>query len=77
MIEEPHISPDELASIKVPALITVGERDMIYTEHVKKIADAIPHGEFVAVPGEGHASYVTDGKKLYSVAGDFLGRMDY
>ena len=77
MIEEPHISADELASIKVPALITVGERDMIYTEHVKSIADAIPYGEFVVVPGEGYASYVTDGKKLYSVAGDFLGRMDY
>lgn len=76
MIEEPHISSEELKAIKVPALITVGERDMIYPEHVKSIADGISGAEFVEVPGEGHASYVTDGKKLYSVAGEFLGRMN-
>lgn len=76
IIKKPHISPDELKAIRVPALITVGERDMIYTGHVKSIAENIPDAEFVEVAGEGHASYVLDGGKLYSVAGDFLKRMN-
>lgn len=74
MIKEPDISDEELASIGVPTLLTVGEKDMIYPAHVARTAALIPGAEFYEVAGEGHISYVTAGKKLYSVIGDFLER---
>lgn len=72
MIYEPDITVDELGSIDVPALLTVGERDMIYPAHVKAIAERIVGAELKVVAGANHVSYVTDGAKLYSVIGDFI-----
>ncbi len=50
--------PDEsLRSIKVPALIMVGDKDVITVEHTLKMSTLIPKARLVVVPGS-HGSYI-------------------
>lgn len=55
MVRHPHIPVDELASITVPTLVIVGERDAIPRRHTELIARSIPGAELMYVPDAGHA----------------------
>lgn len=54
MVTDPDIDPDSLRRLEVPALVVVGERDVIRPEHSRLIADSLPQGELVEVPDVGH-----------------------
>lgn len=55
MLEEPHITPDDLAVIAAETTIVLGSRDnLIVKKHSERIADAIPHGSHVYIEGAGH-----------------------
>lgn len=48
---------DELSEIKCPALVIVGEEDILKPYKFSKIlADNIPDSEFVVIPGSGHVT---------------------
>lgn len=50
-------STELLATIRVPALVAVGEHDAISSvEEMRGIADQIPDAEFVVIPDAGHMS---------------------
>lgn len=67
MLTEPDITDAQLASIDVPAAITAGSRDMLRQSHMRHIADTIPGGRYVLLPGEGHGSYIVGSEKIAQI----------
>ena len=54
MVNHPHIPPQALAALTTPALVIVGERDMIRDRHSQLIARSLPNAQFVRIPGGDH-----------------------
>lgn len=54
MVNHPHIPPQALAALTMPALVIVGERDMIRDRHSQIIARSLPNAQFVRIPGGDH-----------------------
>lgn len=54
MFKEPHISYQELESVKKPALVLAGEFDMIKEEDTRKIAQALPYCVLKIIKGGNH-----------------------
>lgn len=64
MLREPDIKPEELAKIKVPALVTAGSEDLISPEHTKLIADSISGSKLIIYEGEDHGSFIKKSPKI-------------
>ena len=54
MVNHSHIPPQALATLTMPALVIVGERDMIRDRHSQLIARSLPNAQFVRIPGGDH-----------------------
>ena len=67
MLTEPDITDGELRSIRCPALITAGSRDMLREKHMRHIAEAIPGGKHLLLPGEDHGSYIVHSRKIAEI----------
>ena len=52
MVNDPNVSPDELAGIRAKTLVIAGTHDMIRQEHTKQIAEAVPNSELVFIKGD-------------------------
>lgn len=52
MVEEPHIRPEELHSLRMPVLVIAGTEDAIREEHTRLIAENIPGAESVFIEGD-------------------------
>lgn len=76
MKEEPHITAEQLQTIRIPALVLAGEHDVIREEETKAIAAGIPGSELKIIKGESHGSYIVHSTKLvkYLVYADTLSR---
>lgn len=74
MLTEPDITPDQLAGITCPVLITGGSRDMISPRHLKQIAEQIPGAQLTLLRGETHGSYVIGSPKIGQIILDFCGQ---
>jgi pimeloyl-ACP methyl ester carboxylesterase len=57
MIAFPDYSDDDLRSIKAPALIINGDKDVVTNEHALKMSKLIPDAELMILPGE-HGAYL-------------------
>lgn len=53
MINEPHIDPEALNSLSMPALVIAGDRDIVQFEHTMLIAENLPEARLAILPG-GH-----------------------
>lgn len=54
MVHHPHIEPKQLEALPMPALVIVGEQDMIRHRHSRMIADSLPNADFVCLKGADH-----------------------
>lgn len=72
MLTEPDISPDQLARITCPVLITGGSRDMISPKHMEEVTRQIPGAKLHILPGEGHGSYIIGSEKIAQIVLDFV-----
>ena len=52
MVNDPNLSPAELAGIRAKTLVIAGTRDMIREAHTRLIAESIPDAELVFVKGD-------------------------
>lgn len=52
MVNEPHITPEELGKLKMPVLVIAGTRDMVKGEHTLLIANSIPNARLVLLRGD-------------------------
>lgn len=77
MWNEPDIAPETLGVIKVPALVTAGEFDLIRPEHTRLIADSLPKGELLIVKNEDHGSYIEGSPVMGDILLDFLKKHGY
>ncbi|MDR2699078.1 MAG: alpha/beta hydrolase [Candidatus Methanoplasma sp.] len=74
MLDEPDITDDDLAAIKIPVLVTVAGKDVVPVGHGKHISEKIPGGSLLVITGENHGSYVIRSSKLFPLISDFLER---
>ena len=72
MLTEPHISAEQLSSIRIPVLVLAGEKDIIREEETRFIAANIPNARLKILKGENHMSYVINSPKLYPELAEFL-----
>ena len=52
MVNDPNVTPGELAEIQAKTLVIAGTNDMIRKEHTKLITDSIPGAELVFIKGD-------------------------
>ena len=67
ILDEPHITTDELAQIKVPTVVVAGEKDLVKRSETEEIAKAIPGARFRIIEGEGHGSYIVNKSKIADI----------
>jgi len=67
MVTEPHISTEDLATIKTPTVIIAGSKDVIDEKETRAMAEAIPGAKLRILEGEGHMSYKNTGSRLADI----------
>lgn len=72
ILSEPDITEEELASIRIPVLVTAGSDDIVKREHTEMIARSIPNAELVVLEGENHGSYIAGSTKMGDLLLTFL-----
>ena len=72
MLTEPRIEPDALSQIRIPVLVTVGERDLILPEETETIVSHLPHARLVTVKGADHGSYIDHSGIMGNLLLDFF-----
>lgn len=72
MLVEPQMTAEDMQTIQCRALIVAGENDLIAEEHTRLIADNIPNGELLILPGEDHGSHIWQNKKMGNIFIDWL-----
>ncbi len=77
MLLEPQMTPEDMQTIQCPALIMAGEFDLIDPAHTQMIADNIPAGEVLFVPGEDHGSFIYKSPKIGKLLLQYLKKMNY
>ena len=77
MQNEPAMTVEDMAGIKVPALIMSGENDLILADHTRLIGSNIPDGRVKIIEGEDHGSYICNSPKLAPLMLDFFKEIGY
>ena len=65
-------SNEELASIKAPILIAVGDHDFVRLEHALETFKLIPNAELAVIPDAGHFALFSEQKRVIPVVENFL-----
>lgn len=71
-LTEPHIAPEQLATITAPALVMSGDHDMVAPDHSVAIARSIPGAQLAIVPDAGHLVAQDQPELVGLVLRDFL-----
>lgn len=77
MLVEPQMTAADMQTIRCNALIVAGENDLIAEEHTRLIADNIPNGELLILPGEDHGSHIWQNKKMGNIFIDWLNKINF
>jgi pimeloyl-ACP methyl ester carboxylesterase len=68
-----HSAEDLLPQIEIPALVVAGERDSFTPPALSEaMAEAMPHGEYVLVPGGTHILPLEDRERVNAAIAAFL-----
>jgi len=65
-------SNEELASIKAPVLIAIGDHDFVRLEHAVETLKLIPNAELAVIPDAGHFALFSEQKKVIPLVENFL-----
>ncbi|MGA2230943.1 MAG: alpha/beta hydrolase [Tepidisphaeraceae bacterium] len=65
-------SGEELASIKAPLLIALGDHDFVRLEHAVETLKAIPNAELAVIPDAGHFALFSEPDRVIPVVEQFL-----
>ena len=72
LMQMPKPAVDRLESVKVPALVLVGDKDEFQREPAELLASRIPGARLVVVPGGGHLLNLTSPKEFDAAIIGFL-----
>ena len=64
MLNEPHITEEDLRKIHAKTLVLAGEKDLVTDSETKFIAAGIPGAKLRFIKGEGHGSYIVNSTKF-------------
>ena len=67
ILEEPHISKEELNYIKTKTTVIAGENDMVKETETLFIAHNVPDSKLMILPKEGHGSYIVHKTKIADI----------
>ena len=67
ILEEPHISKEELNNIKTKTTVIAGENDMVKETETLFIAHNVPDSKLMILPKEGHGSYIVHKTKIADI----------
>jgi pimeloyl-ACP methyl ester carboxylesterase len=67
-------SNEELASIKAPVLIALGDHDFVRLEHAVETFKVIPNAELAVIPDAGHFALFSEAERVIPVIEHFLGK---
>ncbi len=73
-IEWNGFSDDELAAVKCPVLIAVGDRDFVRVEHAVEAFRRIPNSELAVIPDAGHFALFSEPERVMPVVEHFLNK---
>jgi pimeloyl-ACP methyl ester carboxylesterase len=65
-------SKEELASIKVPILIVVGDHDFVRVEHAVETFKLIPNAEIAVIPSASHFVLYSEQERVIPIVKHFL-----
>jgi pimeloyl-ACP methyl ester carboxylesterase len=65
-------SNQELASIKAPFLIAIGDHDFVRLEHAVETLNLIPNAELAVIPDAGHFVLFSEQERVIPVIRNFL-----
>lgn len=65
-------SNEQLASIKVPLLIALGDHDFVRLDHAVETLKLIPNAQLAVIPNAGHFALYSEPEKVIPVVGNFL-----
>jgi pimeloyl-ACP methyl ester carboxylesterase len=72
MFETPNITFADLGKIQAPALVVVGQFDVIKLEHSKAIVAALPHGRLRVIPKRTHLFLLAQPQAFIKIIKPFL-----
>jgi pimeloyl-ACP methyl ester carboxylesterase len=67
-------SNEELASIKAPVLIALGDRDFVRLEHAVDTLRLIPNAELAVMPDAGHFALMSEHERVIPIIKHFLAK---
>lgn len=65
-------SKEELASIKAPVLIALGDRDFVRLGHAVETLSLIPNAELAVIPDAGHFALMSEQERVIPIVEHFL-----
>ncbi|MFT3823731.1 MAG: alpha/beta hydrolase [Chitinophagaceae bacterium] len=77
MLDQPHISPDQLKKIQCPTLVMAGDHDVIRVPHTVLIAQSIPKSTLWIAPDAGHGLPVFKHKDKFNAQVDEFFKTPY
>lgn len=77
MLSEPRIAPASLRVIPCPALVTVGDQDLISVEHTRLISDNIPDSRLVVVRRATHGNFIKRNPRMGKLLLKFYKEIGY
>ena len=69
---EPTLTTDDLALIPMPALVLVGDDDLIVPAHTRSLYESLPKGQLAVVPGASHILPYEKPALVAQLVGEFL-----
>src|SRR5206468_3402650 len=69
---EPTLTTDDLRKISAPALVIVGDDDLMTLAHTASLYESLPLGQLAVVPGASHAVVLEKPELVSRLIGDFL-----
>ena len=66
------LPPQAVQSIRAPALVVAGDRDVVQPEHAVEMFRLLPHAQLAILPGTDHMQIVQRGELLLSLVTAFL-----
>ena len=58
LLNEPHITTEQLSTLSCPTLVMSGDHDVIRPEHTLLIAQSIPKSYCYIFPNSGHSTLI-------------------
>jgi pimeloyl-ACP methyl ester carboxylesterase len=70
---EPNWTMDQIAAIETPFLVLDGEdEEVIDIDHVRLLAELLPNGTLLLMPGTGHFAMYDQPEKFTRIVADYL-----